>query len=98
MKITNVRVYPAANAGTLGAYADITLDNCLSIKEIRVLNCYGRFTLCMPKVVQKEGSFDTFAYSSDHQALKVIEDAVIAEYKKVTGASSRRRRRVWMPK
>jgi stage V sporulation protein G len=97
MKITNVRVYPAANAGTLRAYADITLDNCLSIKEIRLLNSYGRYTLCMPKAVQKDGRSETLAYSSDHQTLKVIEDAVIAEYKKVTGASSRRRRRVWMP-
>ena len=51
----------------------------------------------MPKVIQTDSSSDTFAYSSDHQTLKAIEDAVIAEYKKVTGTSSRRRRRVWMP-
>ena len=51
----------------------------------------------MPKAVQKDGRSDTLGYSSDNQTLKVIEDAVIAEYRKVTGASSRRRRRVWLP-
>ena len=36
----------------------------------------------MPKAVQKDGRSDTLGYSSDNQTLKVIEDAVIAEYKK----------------
>jgi stage V sporulation protein G len=97
MKITNVRVYPNPKPGTLRAYVDITLDDCLSIRELRLITCNGRYMLCMPNVVQKDGSLRTVAYASDHKMLKVIEDAVIAEYKKVTRATVRSKRRVWLP-
>ena len=89
-------VYPNPKAGTLRAYVDITLD-CLSIRELRLITCNGRYMLCMPNVVQKDGSLRTVAYASDHKTLKVIEDAVIAEYKKVTCATVRSKRRVWLP-
>jgi DNA-binding cell septation regulator SpoVG len=51
----------------------------------------------MPEVKQQDGTFRSIAYPTDDKMLKAIEDAVIAEYKKVTGASIRSRRRVWLP-
>ena len=91
MEITNVRVYPNPKPGTLRAYADITLDNCLSIRELRLITWEGCYVLCMPTVRQTD---NTVAYPSDTKMLKMIEDAVIVEYKKVTRRS---RRRVWLP-
>jgi stage V sporulation protein G len=96
MQITNVRVYPMAE-GTLRGYADITFDNCLSVREFRLLRTPTGYMLCMPSVKQRDGSLRQIAYPIDHEMLKVIEAAVIAEYKNVTGASNRRRRRVWLP-
>jgi stage V sporulation protein G len=84
MKITNVRVYPAMQ-GTLLAYADITLDNCLSVRELRLLRINGQYVLCMPNVKQTDGTFRDIAYPSDNRTLKIIEKAMIAEYEKVIG-------------
>jgi stage V sporulation protein G len=83
MKITNVRVYPNPKPGTLRAYVDITLDDCLSIRELRLITCNGRYMLCMPNMVQKDGSLQAVAYASDHKTLKLLEDAVELRSKRV---------------
>jgi DNA-binding cell septation regulator SpoVG len=87
MQITSVRVYPTIQ-GTFGCYADVTFDNCLSIREFRLLRTRTGYMLHIPNIRQKHKSLRTVAYPSDHKTLKVIEDAVIAEYKKVTRASN----------
>lgn len=96
MQITNVRIYPMVE-GTLRGYADVTFDNCLSVREFRLLRTPSGYMLCMPNVKQPDGSLRQIAYPIDHETLKKIEAAVIAEYRKVAGASSRKRRRVWLP-
>ena len=96
MKITNVRVYPTVQ-GTLRGYAEITLDNCLSVKELRLLRINGQYVLCMPGVKQTDGTFRDLAYPADNRTLKVIQEAVVAEYEKIAGPKLRRRRRTWQP-
>jgi stage V sporulation protein G len=96
MKITHVQIYPTVH-GTLRAYADVTFDNCLSVRELRLERTPTGYKVCMPSVKQQDGTLRTVAYPTDHKMLKAIEDAVIAEYKKVTGASIRSRRRIWLP-
>jgi DNA-binding cell septation regulator SpoVG len=97
MQVTNVKVYPMVQ-GTLRAYADITIDNSLFLRKLRLLRNTGGYMLCMPNVRQTDGSFREMAYpAGDEETLKLIKDAVIAEYKKVTGPRSRSRRRVWLP-
>ena len=97
MQVTNVKVYPTVQ-GTLRAYADITIDNSFFLRKLRLLRNPSGYMLCMPTVRQTDGSFREMAYpGADEETLKLIQDAVIAEYKKVTGPRSRSRRRVWLP-
>ena len=96
MQITDVKIYPKVR-GTLRGYADITFDNCLSIREFRVVRTPTGYKVCMPHVEQQDGTLQTVAYPTDRKMLKAIEEAVIAEYKKITGATIRGRRRVWLP-
>lgn len=94
MQVTNVKVYPRVE-GTLRAYADITIDNSLSLRKLRLFRNTGGYVLCLPNVKQTDGSFRELAYPAE--TLKLIQDAVVAEYKKVTGPRTRSRRRVWLP-
>jgi DNA-binding cell septation regulator SpoVG len=96
MQITRVEFYPEVQ-GTLRGYADVTFDKSLSVREFRLVRTATGYKLCMPNVEQQDGTTRTVAYPTDHKILKAIEDAVIAEYKKVTGASIRSKRRVWLP-
>jgi stage V sporulation protein G len=82
---------------TLRAYADLTLDNCLSIRELRLLRSNGRYVLCMLNVKQTDGSFREVAYPPNDRTLKGIQQAVIAEYEKVIGPKTRTRRWTWLP-
>ena len=96
MQITHVKIYPTVD-GTLRCYADVTFDNCLSVRELRLERTPIGYKVCMPNVKQQDGTLRTLAYPTDHKMLKAIEDAVIAEYKKVIGATIRSKRRVWLP-
>jgi Uncharacterized protein, involved in the regulation of septum location len=96
MQITDVKIYRRVQ-GTLRGYADVTFDDCLSIREFKLLRTATGYRVCMPEVKQQDGKVRRVASPTDDKMLKAIEDAVIAEYKKVTGASIRSRRRVWLP-
>ena len=96
MKITNVRVYPTVQ-GTLRAYADITLDNCLSVRELRLLRINAQYVLCLPGVKQTDGTFREVTYPAHDRTLRTIQEAVIAAYEKIIGSKTRSRRRTWRP-
>ena len=97
MQITDVQIYPRGPRDTTGL---CTCDlRRLSARSENLSFCEQRRAtgVSMPEVKQQDGTFRTIAYLTDDKMLKAIEDAVIAEYKKVTGASIRSRRRVWLP-
>ena len=96
MQVTHLKVYPTVQ-GTLRAYADITIDNSLSLRKLRLLRNPGGYMLCMPNE-QTDGSFREMASPAvNGETLKLIQEAVVAEYKKVSRPTVRSRRRVWLP-
>ena len=96
MQVTHVKVYPTTQ-GILRAYADITIDNSLCLRKLRLLRNPNGYMLCMPNG-QTDGSFRGMASpAANDETLKLIQDAVVAEYKRVTGPRTRSRRRVWLP-
>jgi DNA-binding cell septation regulator SpoVG len=96
MQVTHVKIYPVVQ-GILRAYADITIDNSVFLRKLRLLRNLNGFVLCMPNK-QTDGRFREMASPvANAETLKLIQDAVIAEYKRVTGPRTRSRRRVWHP-
>ncbi len=47
MQVTNLKVYPMVQ-GTLRPYADITIDNSLSLRKLRLLRKTGGYMLVCP--------------------------------------------------
>lgn len=96
MQVTHVKIYPVVQ-GILRAYADITIDNSVFLRKLRLLRNPSGYMLCMPRG-QTDGSFREMASpAANDETLKLIQDAVVAEYKKVTRPTIRSRRRVWLP-
>ena len=91
MQVTRVRVYLMMQ-DTLRCYADITFDNCLCVREFRLLHTPKGYVLGMPNVLQPDGISREIASVLNRKTLKMIEDAVIAEYEKITGATNRNRK------
>ena len=89
MRITNVVVYPTVQ-GTLRGYADVTFDNSLCVREFRLLHTPKGYVLRMPNVRQTNGRSREIASPLNDKTLKMIQDAVIAEYEKRIRSTTRR--------
>jgi DNA-binding cell septation regulator SpoVG len=89
MRITNVQVYPTVR-GTLRAYADVTFDNSLCVREFRLLHTHNGYVIRMPRVRQRDRRSREIASALDDKTLKMIRDAVITEYEKTHRLTSRR--------
>jgi stage V sporulation protein G len=63
------------------AHAEITIDECFIVREIRIVSTKDGHHVEMPKVREK-GRYREVAYALDAPTRKMIEQAVLAEYEK----------------
>jgi stage V sporulation protein G len=85
MQITEVRIYPADHEELRG-YASITLDDCLMIRDFKIIrNESGGLYVAMPNRKQRDGTYREIAYPINAETRTMIEEAVLTEYKKVIG-------------
>jgi stage V sporulation protein G len=86
MQITEVTIHPT-NEGLLRAYVNIIFDNCLMIREIRVIRGPAGLFVSMPAKKQRDGTHWDIAYPANTETRNMIEQAILAEYEKVVGES-----------
>ena len=86
MEITEVKVYPA-NEGKLKAYATMVFDNCFIIRDMKIIQSDNGLFVSMPSRRKKDGSFKDIVHPLNSEARKLIEDRIIAEYKKAVSES-----------
>lgn len=82
MKVTSVRVL-TTNEGNLMAYADITIDNCFRVRDLKIFRRPPGYFVAMPQVKQEDGTYREIAFAINAKTRNLIEEAVIDEYKKV---------------
>jgi stage V sporulation protein G len=84
MRITRVKIV-RIDAGHLVAFADITIDNCFRVRDIKILRRPSGYHIAMPQVKERGGKYKEIAFALDAKTRKMIEDTVAAEYEKVAG-------------
>jgi stage V sporulation protein G len=82
MKITEVRIRTVTGE-KLKAYASVTFDECFLVTDIKVIEGPKGLFLSMPSKKKKDGKFRDIAHPLNTDFRKMMEDTVIAEYKKV---------------
>jgi stage V sporulation protein G len=88
MRITQVRV--ARNDGSnLVGYAEITLDDCFCVRDLKILRREDGYYIAMPPAKLSNGRYGEIASPLDAKTRKIIEETVIAEYEKVASKGSR---------
>jgi stage V sporulation protein G len=94
MAITQVRIYPFDTAGLGGrtlAYADITIDACLMIKGLRVMEGDGGgLFVAYPAQRGRHGRFHELIVPIDAATRELIRAAVIDAYRHSLGNDSGR--------
>jgi len=83
MEITEVKVYPAKDDSKLKAYATIVFDGDFIIRDLKIIEGEKGLFVSMPSRRMKDGSFRDIVHPLNAETRSMIENAVIAEYKKV---------------
>jgi DNA-binding cell septation regulator SpoVG len=91
MRITEVRIF-AIGEGNLLAHADITIDHSFTVRDLQIFRRPRGYYVAMPQVKQASGTYREIAFAINAHTRKMIEQAVIVEYKKVTGNPVRKAR------
>ncbi len=84
MEITDVRIFPREET-KLKAFASMTFDDCFRVKGLRVVEGSNGLFVAMPSRKLPDGSFEDIAHPLTREMKKIIEERVLAEYKKVKG-------------
>lgn len=88
MRITEVRIRPT-NAGRVKARVSITINDSFMIRDLKVIRL-KRDILSSSRQKQPDGSYAEIAAPINAEARSMIEEAVFAEFEKVTGEHTAR--------
>jgi stage V sporulation protein G len=81
MQVTEVRIYPT-NEDLVSAYATIVFDNCLMIREIKVIKSTMGLFVSFPAKKQRDGTYRDLAFPANAKTRMMIQRAILAEYEK----------------
>jgi stage V sporulation protein G len=81
MKVTEVRVFKM-NDEKLKAYVSITIEGCLAIKGLKVINGAKGLFVAMPSQKGKDEKFHDIVFPINKEARAEIEKAVLEAYEK----------------
>ena len=82
MQVAKVRIYPT-NEDLVRAYVTIVFDNCLIVREIRVIRGATGLFVSFPAKKQRDGSHRQLAYPANAETRMMFQRVILAEYEKI---------------
>ena len=73
--------------GLIGAYVDIVFDNCLMVREIKVIKGPTGLFVSFPSKEQRDSGHRQLAYPANAETRMMIQRAILAEYDKLVAGS-----------
>jgi stage V sporulation protein G len=89
MRITQVKILQLVDKDDLVAYASFTIDDCFSVRDLKIFRRPIGYYITMPQLRDRGGKLREVAYPINAKTRKMIEEAVIEEYEKVAGKRAR---------
>ena len=80
MKISDIKFRKSLTGGTLKAVASLTIDGCIAIHEIKVIET-DRLFVAMPSRKDESGAYHDIVHPINDSARNLIETAVLSAYK-----------------
>ncbi len=90
MEVTGVRVFPI-DEEKLKAYVTITFDQCFVIRDLKIIQGSTGLFVSMPSKRRKDGTYKDIAHPINNETRRMIEEKIIAEYRKVLDEEGNRR-------
>ena len=80
MKTSDIKFRKSLTGGTLKAVASLTIDGCIAIHEIKVIET-DRLFVAMPSRKDESGAYHDIVHPINESARNLIETAVLSAYK-----------------
>mgnify|MGYP000349621911 CR=1 FL=1 len=82
MKITSVKIRKIENGGNLKAVAEVTFENELTVKDVRLIDGQNGWFAAMPSRKGIDNRFRDVVYAHSRAFQDEISDAVMEAYEK----------------
>ena len=83
MQVTSVSVRKIEKEGSrMRGIASIVLDDSFAVHDIRIIEGDNGLFIAMPSRKTATGGYRDIAHPINHEVRKMLEDAIIEEYKK----------------
>ena len=80
MKISDIKFRKSITGGNLKAIASLTIDGCIAVHEIKVIQTDHLF-VAMPSRKDESGNYHDIVHPINESARNLIESAVLAAYR-----------------
>ena len=80
MKISDIKFRKSLTGGNLKAIASLTIDGCIAIHEIKVIETNHLF-VAMPSRKDEIGNYHDIVHPLNERTRNLIESAVLAAYR-----------------
>ena len=80
MKISDIKFRKSLENGNLKAIASLTIDGCIAVHEIKVIQTDHLF-VAMPSRKDEAGAYHDIVHPINESARNLIESAVLAAYR-----------------
>jgi stage V sporulation protein G len=87
MQITEITIRPA-NEELVEAYASLCFDHCFLVHDIKVIQGPTGLFISFPTRKLSDGTHWDIAFPANTETRRMIEQIVLAEYKKIVAGSS----------
>ncbi len=84
MKITCAKILPVKDDEKLKAFVTIVIDDCLVIKDLKVIKGANDFFIAMPAKQTKDGRYVDIAHPLNKETRQELEKTILDEYERVT--------------
>ncbi len=80
MKITEIKVRKIFSEGNLKAIMSVTIDGCLAVHEVKVVQGNERLFVAMPSRMDGYGNYRDIIHPIGSEVRKQFEDVILGAY------------------
>lgn len=84
MNISCVKILPVNGDDKLKAFVTIKIDNCLVIKDIKVIKRLNDYFIAMPAKQTKSGQYRDIVHPLNKETRENLEQMILEEYHRIT--------------
>ncbi len=84
MKITCAKVLPVKDDEKLKAFVTIVIDDCMVIKDLKIIKGVDNYFIAMPAKQTRDGRYVDIAHPLNKETRLALEKTILDEYRRIT--------------